>query len=213
MAGHRWKSNWRLENGERHMQTTQEDITAKRQQRWCEEIVQAENELRERRELAEQSRKQRIADAIGRHTAKAGGLSDERANKILDILQSATDDPPEFSRSAERGLDRMMATERNGGVAPFDWNEGERPATADEHVEMAIYAKFLAGQEPSGSEQAKFYQQLASKLAGGKGATVPDVPDVREQHPPGPDVPEEDWSAFRGRAAELWRERLEKARG
>jgi hypothetical protein len=185
------------------MKLTEEQFIANRQQRWREEIVQGENELREQREL----RKQRIADALERAHA-AGGTSDERANKIVDILGSAMDDPPEISRAAERGLDRMIATERNGGKPPYDWNEGSRPATADERAEMEIYAKFLASKEPSGSEQAKYYQQLASKLASGKGATVP---DVREEHPRGPDMP--DIYDLRGRAAELWRERLEKARG
>ena len=150
--------------------------------------------------------KQRIADALERAHA-AGGTSDERANKVVDILGSAMDDPPEISRSAERGLDRMIATERNGGKPPYDWNEGERPATADERVEMAIYARFLTNQEPSGSERAAYFQQLASKLATGKGATVP---DVREEHPRGPDMPAN--YDLRGRALELWRERLEKAR-
>ena len=179
---------------------------ARREKEWREEIVQAENEGRERRELSKQLRKQRIADAVDRAHA-AGGTSDERANKIVDILGSAMDDPPEISRSVERGLDRMIATERNGGKPPYDWNEGERPATAHEHAEMVIYAQFLASKEPSGSEQAKYYQQLASKLASGKGATVP---DVREEHPRGPDMP--DIYELRGRALELWRERLEKAR-
>ena len=183
---------------------TQEQLIAKRQQEWREEIVQAENERREQRALTERLRKQRIADAIERANAAEGGISDERANKIVDILQSALGDPPEISRSAERGLDRMIATERNGGKPPYDLNEGSRAATAGEHVEMEWYAKFLASQEPSGSEQAKFYQQLASKLASGKGATVPDVP---EQHLPGPDMPDEGWAAFRGRAAEIWRQR------
>ena len=188
------------------MKLTEEQFVAKRQQRWREEIVQAENELRQRRELSERSRKERLADALERANA-AGGTSDERANKIVDILGSAMDDPPEISRSAERGLDRMVATERNGGKPPYDWNEGERPATAHEHVEMEIYATFLASKEPRGSEQAKYYQQLASKLASGKGATVP---DVGEEHPRGPDMP--DIYELRGRALELWRERLEKAR-
>ncbi len=181
---------------------TQEQLIAKREKEFREEIVQAEKEA----ELSKQLRKQRVADALERAHA-AGGTSDERANKIVDILGSAMDDPPEISRSAERGLDRMVATERNGGKPPYDWNEGERPATADEHAEMEIYAKFLASKEPSGSEQAKYYQQLASKLAGGKGATVP---DVREEHPRGPDMP--DIYELRGRALEIWRERLEKAR-
>jgi len=101
-----------------------------------------------------------------------------------------------------------MATERNGGKPPYDWNEGERPATADERVEMAIYAKFLARQEPSGSEEATYYQRLASQIASGKAATVP---DVREEHPRGPDMP--DIYDLRGRALEIWRKRLEKARG
>ena len=188
------------------MKLTQEQVVAKRQEEWREEILQAENECREQRELTKQLRKQRIADALERAHA-AGGTSDERANKIVDILGSAMDDPPKISRSAERGLDRMIATERNGGKPPYDWNEGERPATAHEHAEMVIYAKFLASKEPSGSEQAKYYQQLASKLASGKGATVP---DVREEHPRGPDMP--DIYDLRGRALELWRERLEKAR-
>jgi hypothetical protein len=189
------------------MKLTQEEFTARRQEEWRAEIAQGEKELRERREGSEQSRKQRIADAIKRANAAEGGINDERANKIVDILESAIGDPPEISRTAERGLDRMVATERNDGHPPYDWNEGERPATADERVEMAIYAKFLASQEPSGSAQAKYYQQLASKLASGKGATVP---DVREEHPRGPDMP--DIYDLRGRAAELWRERLKKAR-
>jgi len=189
------------------MQTTQEDLTARRQARWREEIAEAENELRERRARSEQSRKQRIADAIERANAAQGGISDERANKVVDILESAVGDPPEISRTAERGLDRLIATERNGGKAPYDWNEGERPATANERVEMAIYAKYLASQEPSGSERAKYYLQLASKLASGKAVTVP---DVREALPRGPDMP--DIYDLSGRALELWRERLEKAR-
>jgi hypothetical protein len=190
------------------MKLTEEQFIANRQQRWREEIAEAENELRQRRERSEQSRKQRIADAIKRANAAKGGISDESANKIVDILESAMGDPPEISRTAERGLDRLIATDRNGGKAPYDWNEGERPATADERVEMVIYARFLTSQEPSGSKQAKYYQQLASKLPSGKGATVP---DVREEHPRGPDMP--DIYDLRGRPAELWRERLEKARG
>jgi len=147
---------------------------ARREKEWREDIVQAEDEWRERRELSKQLRKQRIADALERAHA-AGGTSDERANKIVDILGSAMDDPPEISRCAERGLDRMVATERNGGKPPYDWNEGERPATADEHAEIVIYAKFLASKEPTGSKESKYYKGLAAKLSSGKGATVPDV--------------------------------------
>ena len=187
-------------------QEQEAEFVAKRQQRWSEEIVQDEHALRQQRALSKQLRKQRIADALERANA-AGGTSDERANKIVDILGSAMDDPPEISRSAERGLDRMVATERNGGKPPYDWNEGERPATAHERAEMVIYAKFLASKEPSGSEESEYYKALAAKLSSGKGATVP---DVREAHPRGPDMP--DIYELRGRALELWRERLEKAR-
>jgi hypothetical protein len=72
---------------------------------------------------------------------------------------------------------------------------------------MQWYAKFLASREPKGSEERDYYEALAAKLSSGKGATVPDVQD---EHPRGPDMP--DIYDLRGRALELWRERLDKAR-
>jgi hypothetical protein len=192
---------------------TQEQFIAKREAQWREETAQAEKELRKQREQRELLRKQRVADVVERHAAAAGGISEERANKIVDILHSAMDEVPEISRSAERGLDRLIASDRNGGVAPFDWNEGERPATANEQAEMAAYARWLAGQEATGSEESDYYKALAAKLSSGlSSGKVATVPDVLEQQPPGPNVPGEDWHAFRGRPAELWQARLEKAR-
>ena len=147
--------------------------------------------------------------AIGDALDHAGSIDDERARQIVDVLDSAVGSAeqhgPEISRPASRGLDRMIATAMADGKPPYDWNEGSRAATADEHVEMEWYAKFLASKERSGSKQAKFYQQLASKLASGKGATVPDIREERSRWPDMPDI-----YGLRGRALELWRERLEK---
>jgi hypothetical protein len=126
-----------------------------------------------------------IQDALDRAQA-TGNLNQGHIEAVADALRSAhADAEPEISMSARRGLGRQLAIdEAPDQRAPYDFHEGaERPATADEHGEMAAYTRWLANREPTGSAAAKRYGGLADRLSalaknpgGPNPVMVPDKP-------------------------------------